>query len=127
MIKYWVTALLLCVHSALFAQQVLTFEEVIQLGLENNYGVKIAINEAELAENDVKIGRSAILTELNVTYVRSASGVEVEQRFVDGANPRVMDKDQSSNMNFNLDAMFGQRADAVVALNRLGKLAEISD
>ncbi|HLT07462.1 MAG TPA: TolC family protein [Cyclobacteriaceae bacterium] len=127
MIKYWVTALLLCVHSALFAQQVLTFEEVIQLGLENNYGVKIAINEAELAENDVKIGRSAILPTLNATYARSSSVEDVEQRFVDDANPRVIDNAQSSNKNFNLVAIYGLRADAVVALKRLGKLAEISD
>src|SRR5690606_34879425 len=104
MIKYWVTALLLCVHSALFAQPVLTFEEVIQLGLENNYGVKIAINEAELAENDVKIGRSAILPTLNATYARSSSVEDVEQRFVDDANPRVIDNAQSSNKNFNLVA-----------------------
>ncbi len=128
MIKFWVTTLLLfCVHNLLLGQQVLTFEEVIQRGLDNNFGVKIAINEAELAENDVKIGRASVLPNLNATYGRSSSNEDVEQRFVDDANPRIIDGAQSSNKNFNLVAIYGLRADAVVALKRLGKLAEISD
>lgn len=128
MIKYWVTALLLLgVGNATFGQQVLTFDEVIQRGLDNNFGVKIAINEAELAENNVKIGQSAILPTLDATYGRSSSVEDVEQKFVDDANPRIIDGAQSSNKNFNLVAIYGLRADAVVALKRLGKLAEISD
>ncbi len=128
MIKFWVTTLLLfCLNTLLFGQQVLTFEEVIQRGLDNNFGVKIAINEAELAENDVKIGRSAVLPTLDATYGRSSSVEDVEQRFVDDATPRIIDGAQSSSKNFNLVAIYGLRADAVVALKRLGKLAEISD
>jgi len=128
MIKYWVTALLLLgLGKVTFGQQVLTFDEVIQRGLDNNFGVKIAINEAELAENNVKIGQSAILPTLNATYGRSSSVEDVEQKFVDDANPRIIDGAQSSNKNFNLVAIYGLRADAVVALKRLGKLAEISD
>src|SRR5690606_671421 len=128
MIKFWVTTLLLfCVHNLLLGQQVLTFEEVIQRGLDNNFGVKIAINEAELAENNIKIGQSAVLPTLNATYGRTSSVEDVEQKFVDDANPRIIDGAQSSNKNFNLVAIYGIRADAVVALKRLGKLAEISD
>jgi outer membrane protein len=121
------TLLLVCCSSGLFGQQVLTFEEVIQRGLENNFGVKIAINEAALADNNIKIGRSAVLPTLNATYGRSSSVEDVEQKFVDDANPRIIDGAQSSNKNFNLVAIYGLRADAVVALKRLGKLAEISD
>src|SRR5690606_5957787 len=69
----------------------------------------------------------AILPTLNATYARSSSVEDVEQRFVDDANPRVIDNAQSSNKNFNLVAIYGLRADAVVARKRLGKLAEISD
>jgi outer membrane protein len=128
MIKYGVTTMLLFwVNTALFGQQVLTFEEVIQRGLDNNFGVKIAINEAELAENNLGIGRSAVLPTLNATYGRTSSVEDVEQKFVDDANPRIIDGAQSSNKNFNLVAIYGIRADAVVALKRLGKLAEISD
>ena len=128
MIKYWLTALLLfCGNTVIFGQQVLTFDEVIQRGLDNNFGVKIAINEAELAENNVKIGQSAILPTLDATYGRSSSVEDVEQKFVDDANPRIIDGAQSSNKNFNLVAIYGLRADAVVALKRLGKLAEIGD
>lgn len=119
--------LLFWVNTALFGQQVLTFEEVIQRGLDNNFGVKIAINEAELAENNLGIGRSAVLPTLNATYGRTSSVEDVEQKFVDDANPRIIDGAQSSNKNFNLVAIYGIRADAVVALKRLGKLAEISD
>src|SRR5690606_41819284 len=107
MIKFWVTTLLLfCVHNLLLGQQVLTFEEVIQRGLYNNFAVKIAINEAELAENDVKIGRASVLPNLNATYGRSSSNEDVEQRFVDDANRRIIDGAQSSSKNFNLVAIY---------------------
>lgn len=125
--KYIATILLLCCSDVLFGQEVLTFEEVIQLGLENNFDVKIAINEREIADNNQKIGRGALLPSLDATYGRTSSTEDVEQQFLDDANPRIINNAQSQNRNFNLMAIYGLRADAVVAMKRLGKLAEISD
>src|SRR5690606_18038790 len=128
MIKKCLAVILLwCINGVLYGQEVLTFEEVIQLGLENNFHVKIAINEREIADNDRKIGRGALLPTLNTTYGRTRSTEDVEQQFLDDANPRIINNAQSQNENFNLVAIYGLRADAVVAMKRLGKLAEISD
>jgi outer membrane protein len=121
------TLLLLCCSGVLVGQQILTFEEVIQRGLENNFGVKIAINEREIADNNRKIGMGALLPALDATYGRTSSIEDVEQQFLDDANPRIINNAQSQNENFNLVAIYGLRADAVVAMKRLGKLAEISD
>lgn len=128
MIKKCLAVILLwCINGVLYGQEVLTFEEVIQLGLENNFDVKIAINEREIADNDRKIGRGALLPTLNTTYGRTRSTEDVEQQFLDDANPRIINNAQSQNENFNLVAIYGLRADAVVAMKRLGKLSEISE
>src|SRR5690554_155354 len=125
--KYLVVVLLLCFNSVLYGQEVITFEEVIQLGLENNFDVKIAINEREIAGNNRKIGMGALLPTLNTTYGRTRSTEDVEQKFLDDADPRIIDNAQSQNESFNLVAIYGLRADAVVAMKRLGKLSEISE
>src|SRR5690554_193278 len=125
--KYLAVVLLLCCISVVHGQEVVTFEEVIQLGLENNFDVKIAINEREIAGNNRKIGRGALLPVLDATYGRTSSVEDVEQQFLDDADPRIINDAQSQNESFNLVAIYGLRADAVVAMKRLGKLSEISE
>lgn len=118
---------MLCFNGILMGQEVLTFEEVIQLGLENNFDVKIAINEKEISENIRKIGRGALLPSVDANYGRTSSTEDVEQQFLNDSDARIIDNAQSSNKNFNVMAIYGLRADAVVAMKRLGKLSEISE
>lgn len=125
--KLFTAVLLLCLKGTLFAQEVLTFEEVIQLGLQNNFDVKIAINEREMADNEKRIGRGFLLPVVDANYGRTSSTEDVEQQFVNDANPRIIDDAKSQNESFSLVGIYGVRADAIVAMNRLGKLAEISE
>ncbi|MEX2594211.1 MAG: TolC family protein [Anditalea sp.] len=125
--KFLIIILLFCSKGTLFGQEILTFEDVIQLGLENNFGVKIAVNEREIAGNVRKIGAGALLPVLDATYGRTSSVEDVEQQFFDDSSPRIIQDAQSENENFSLVAIYGIRADAFVAMKRLGKLSEISE
>ncbi|MBD8488378.1 TolC family protein [Echinicola sp. CAU 1574] len=128
MIKYCFLILVaLMVSGKLYAQEELTFEQAIMLGLENNYDIKIALQDKELTEIDKKIGLGALLPSLDATYGRTSSTEDVEQQFVNENQPRNIDNAKSTGENFNLNAIYGFRYDAVVAMKRLGKLSEIGE
>lgn len=111
----------------LLGQEVLSFEEVIELGLENNFDVKISVNVREIADNERKLGLGALLPVVGANYGRTSSVEDVEQQFLDDAAPRIIDDAQSQGETFSLVALYGIRADALVAMKRLGKLSEISE
>ena len=76
----------------LFAQNILSKEKAIQLTLENNYGVKIANNNVELAENNKSVLNSGYLPTLTgnagATYNRDNLSAEFssgESTSLDGA------------------------------------------
>ncbi|MFC4870199.1 TolC family protein [Negadavirga shengliensis] len=106
----------------------LTFEKAVEIGLERNFDVKIAINEAIMATNERRIGNSLLLPTLDATNVRTYRKEDTEQTFVsDPSTPRMIPGAQTRTNNYSLVAIYGFSADAVVALQRLGKLAEISE
>ncbi|GGF35480.1 membrane protein [Echinicola rosea] len=114
------------IYSA-FGQEELSFEEAIIRGLENNYDVKIALQDKKITEIDKKIGVGALLPSLDATYGRTTSTEDVEQQFVNENTPRNIDGAKSTGENFNINAIYGFRYEAVVALQRLGKLDEIGE
>ncbi|WP_209332137.1 TolC family protein [Lunatimonas salinarum] len=119
--------LLLCPGS--YAQDIeeLNFERAIEIGLERNFDVKIAINEGLLRENDRRIGESALMPSLGVTNTRTFRREDTEQRFVNDPEPRLIDGAQTRINNYSLVAIYGFRPEAVVALKRLGKLSEVGE
>lgn len=56
----YIVGLLFCVTNAI-AQERLTLEEAIRIGLENNYDIKLSKNSQEISENDLKYGAVAML------------------------------------------------------------------
>nr|WKN39526.1 TolC family protein [Tunicatimonas sp. TK19036] len=67
---------------------VLTLEEAIQTGLENNFSVKIANNNQEVAANNYSIGNAGILPDFNVLVARDYDVQDSEQIFDRSENPR---------------------------------------
>ncbi|WP_460544161.1 TolC family protein [Echinicola sediminis] len=108
-------------------EETLSFERAVLLGLENNYDVKIALKEKEVSEIDEKIGLGALLPTIDATYGRTSSVEDVEQRFVNDTETRNIEGAKSTGENFNLNAIYGFRLDALVAMKRLGKLTEIGE
>jgi outer membrane protein len=105
----------------------LTFERAIEMGLDNNFQVKIAVNEVEIAEMDRLMGQSMLLPTLDATYTGTMRKEDVEQRFISDPEPRIITGAETYNRNFTLGTIYAFRPDAVVALKRLGRLTEVSD
>jgi outer membrane protein len=112
-----------------FAQdaEMLDFEKAIQIGLENNFDVKISINNSLLLENDKRIGSSVLMPSVAATNIRNFRKEDTEQRFFNDPAPRTIDGAETTTNNYSLVAIYGFRPEAVVALQRLGKLSEIGE
>jgi len=122
--------LLSSISICLFAQseESLDLEKAIQLGLENNLQVKIAVETVTLRQGDEKIGvGDLLLPQLNTTYLRSFSKEDVTQKFVNDPDPRQIDNAKSRNENFNIAAIYGFRPETFIVMKRLGQLTEISE
>lgn len=110
------------------AQEELDLEKAIQLGLENNFDVKIAIETISITEFDVRIGVGDLfMPTLDATYSRSFSEEDVEQTFLNDPEPRIIDGAKSRTENFSMAAIYGFRPESFVVMKRLGQLNEISE
>ncbi|MFN5706060.1 MAG: TolC family protein [bacterium] len=82
------------------AQQKLSLNESIQLGLENNYSIKIAKNQESVSVETRKAGRSAILPKVDANASLNQSINDTRQVFVTGGiNERDAAKTTIQNAN----------------------------
>ncbi len=66
------------------AQQVLTLEQAIDLGLKNNYDIRMARNDAEVAANDNAYANFAFAPRLNGTAAKTWTNTATKQEFGNG-------------------------------------------
>lgn len=122
--------LLISVTGSLLAQgqESLDLEKAIQLGLENNFDVKIAVETVELREKDEQIGMgNYFMPIIDATYSRNFSQEDVEQRFATDPEPKTIQDAKSRNENFTVVGIYGFRPESFVVMKRLGLLTEISE
>ena len=122
--------LLSIIGTSVFAQseEALDLEKAIQLGLENNFQIKIAVETIILREGDEKIGVGDLLMpRLNATYLRNFSKEDVEQKFRNDPEPRLLEGAKSDNESFSVAAIYGFRPESFIVIKRLGQLTEISE
>ncbi|MGY6559337.1 MAG: TolC family protein [Nitritalea sp.] len=116
---------------ALFAQdsgEPLDLERAIQLGLEQNFDIKIALNTIDIADLDVKIGVGTFLMpSIIANYTKTFARENVEQQFVTTPEPNVIRGAETSIENFNIVGIFGIDPSSLVTVRRLGRLAELSE
>jgi outer membrane protein len=97
----------LFLFAPLKAQDFLTIEDAISIGLENNYGVQISRNLLEQAENNHSIGNAGFLPVLDLTSSHSERVEDSE--FEAGGNRQTTTGARSSNtnaaLNFELDSV----------------------
>ena len=60
-------ALLFMISTVLTAQQLITAEDAIKIGLENNFDIRIAKNNQEISENNTGLGTAGFLPKLDAT------------------------------------------------------------
>lgn len=83
-----------------FSQQKLSLNESIQIGLENNYSIKIAKNQEKVSAETRKAGRSAILPKVDANASLNQSINDTRQVFVTGGiNERDAAKTTIENAN----------------------------
>jgi len=124
-------ALFLCLQFTswnAWAQEPLNLEKAIQVGLDNNLQIKIAVENVALRDGDVKINRGDLFApQVDATYLRSFSKEDVEQKFINDPAPRTIDDARSRNENFSVVGIYGFRPESTIIMKRLGQLSEISE
>ncbi len=106
-INYTLTIALVLLTSVLSAQQLLTTEEAVKLTLEHNYGIQIANNAVEVAENNQGVLNSGYLPTLTTNAGASIDKQDTEgqlangeTRIAEGAETRRYNA--SINLNYTL-------------------------
>jgi outer membrane protein len=131
--KNLVTSLPLTLIISLFlfaplkAQDFLTIEDAISIGLENNYGVQISRNLLEQAENNHSIGNAGFLPVLDLTSSHSERVEDSE--FEAGGQQQTTTGARSSNTNaaLNLNWTLFDGFRMFTSYDRLGALRDVSD
>ncbi|MBS1537927.1 MAG: TolC family protein [Bacteroidetes bacterium] len=92
--------LLVCVMSTCYlsAQESLSLESAIRIGLENNYSIRISKNDTQIAENNVSVGNAGMLPRLDATASEGGTITNVNQELTSG---QTIDKIGATSMAFN--------------------------
>lgn len=122
-----VLCLLSCVNISL-AQSILTLEDAIRIGLENNYAIKIAQNDQQIITNDATYGNAGFLPVLDAIANRNFSVEDAEQRFLEGPT-RVIDNARSNviNASVNLNWTIFNGLGMFITLERLQELQKAGE
>lgn len=129
--KLFCTLALLCFGQQLIlAQEVedIDLENAILLGLERNFGVKIARNDQIIAEKEAQITRGSFLFPvIDANFLRSFTIDDVTQQFVNSTEANTIENATSDNENYSLVAVYGLRPEAIYTMKIMGQLAEVSE
>lgn len=87
------------IPAGVIAQEVLTIEDAIRTGLEQNYGIRVSRLDLEKRENDVTLGNAGMLPRIGVDVSRGYTVTDVNQTFQDG---RVQANDGIKANSYNL-------------------------
>jgi len=110
------------------AQESLDLEKAIEIGLDKNLQIKIAVQTVALREGDKKISAGDLfLPQVDATYLRSFAKEDVEQKFINDPAPRLINDARTRNENFSIVGIYGFRPESTVLMKRLGQLTEISE
>ncbi|HKJ69159.1 MAG TPA: TolC family protein [bacterium] len=93
------------VHPVAHAQDILTIDQAIRIGLENNYSIRIARNVVAIAENNNSLGNAGFLPQVNVSGNQNTNITNSRQEyaFTDEVNERTGAQSQSLGSNVALN------------------------
>lgn len=114
--------------NSVFGQQKLSLNESIQIGLENNYSIKIAKNQESITEETRKAGRSAILPRVDANASLNQSINDTRQVFVTGGiNERDAAKTTTQNANVLMTWTLFDGLKMFAAYDRLKELEKLGE
>ncbi|MCC7430975.1 TolC family protein [bacterium] len=85
-----------------FAQEVLSLEQAIKIGLENNFQIQLAKNSEELAKNNNSFGNAGFLPKLDLTFNTSKTKPNTETTSNLGVKSEQKDVSTAYNTEFAL-------------------------
>ena len=91
--------------SNVMAQDTLRIEEAIQMGLEKNFAIRIATNEAQIAKNNNSLGNAGLLPVVTADGTISKRIEDNETQYSANSIPDRNDKGvETTNYNYGIDA-----------------------
>ena len=126
---FLIAFIVLISNQSLLAQsEGMDLEKAVLMGLERNFGLKIAQNDLNIAQRDVKIGIGTFfMPTLTGTFLNSFNREDVTQQFANSTEQNQIPAALTENENYSLVGFYGFRPDAIYTVKVLGKLAEISE
>lgn len=97
---------LLGLSSSIMAQDVLTLEDAIAIALEQNYSIKVARNDASIADNNAHPGGAGLLPTIAATGGLSYSNQNTRQVFAGGIPSNEVDGAVSKIYNAGVGASY---------------------
>jgi outer membrane protein TolC len=103
-IKNGIRIVFILLFAQVHAQKILSKEEALQIALENNYGVKIAQNNVEIAKNNKSIFNSGFLPTLIAQGGANYDNSDIESELQDGTiTSSIGAETKSYNASLNLN------------------------
>ena len=100
--KFLFIIILNSVTQILFAQEKLSLQQAIEIGLKNNYSIVIAKNESEIAKNNATPGNAGQLPTLDLGLTKEYNIIDSKQKYSDGAE---VDKNGATANSMNANAL----------------------
>lgn len=88
------------------AQDTLTYDQCVQVALENNYGILIAKENQEIASNNAKVGNADLLPKVSLNAGANGSLNNVTQQFVTESDKTTINGARSTSQNANLNVNY---------------------
>lgn len=100
---YLFALLTLCLGfgSQVAAQDLLTLDHAIKIGLKNNYSIRTAKNNAQIASNNNSLGNAGMLPSVDATGSGSKSQTSSKQQFITG---ETIDRTGAKSSSYNAGA-----------------------
>jgi len=131
-VKYWRTTSLfiftLMLGTALAAQDHLTLDKAIKIGLENNYTIRTAKNESEIASNNNSPGNAGMLPNVDANGSGSKSQTSSKQEYITGETiDRNGAKSTSYNAGVQLNWTIFDGLDMFITKKKLSELESLGE
>lgn len=111
------------------AQELLTLDEAIDIGLENNYGIQIFRNQAEIAANNRTLGNAGFLPSVTADATRrqSVEDSRFETAATDGVNENRGARSTNTNAGVNLSWTLFDGMNMFINHEKLGELEKLGN
>lgn len=120
--------LLTLIQIPVSAQEVVTLEEAIEVGIENNYGIQISQNIQEQASNNHSLGNAGFLPSLDLSASRVETIEDSDLEFADGSTQENRGaRNTLTGAAIEIDWTIFDGLTMFASYDRLGVLREVRD